>query len=417
MRMERSHRKSLKPQQTIKETNRFKVEISAILEKYRMEILDEYYYAYCHYIKEICKAKRQNIDYLKKVCLPVKQRFSFILDRFIWFLTNGANDYDLRETEQDVSYALRFVVPGVHRDLGSHDIIKMTESFVNIATSKVLDSIDQVDYPVDREAIINIMDKLIYIVFEDLWVSSVAGFRHHSRMIRELLSKLMKTQEEERKKLSAELHDDFLQVLATIPVRIQIMEEHFFRKDMNSMQQECGRLLDLVNEAIQEVRSLCSGLHSFWAEKKGFVFSLGTFAKRMEKDFRIPIGLEIQKELNEEIKGFSGVTLFRIIQEALYNIGKHSKSRKAKVKVTRKGSDLLIVIEDDGIGFEPMKTVQNASIQKHFGLMSMRERTKLLGGRLKITSNQGHGTKITVSVPLKPGNNGGGRTLKNSKAV
>ena len=402
MKLQQSQSKpsSTVPQKTGDKANKLKVRIADILVKNKKQILDQYYDAYCYYISERHRDERKrNVEYLKQVCMPVKSRFSIILDRFVRLLTAEPDDYDLRESEQDVSYALRFVVPGRHREWNSHDIIKMTASFVEIATSKVLDNIDQREYASSRNGIINIMDELIYLVFEDLWVSSVVGFRHQHRTIRGLLSKIMKTQEDERQRLAKELHDECLQILAVIPLRVQIVEE-FSKKDIRLMRRELQGLTDLVNETIQEVRNLCFSLHSFWVEKKGLVFSLKTFIKRIERDFRTPVSLEINKEIGEELDGYTGVTLFRIIQEALYNAGKHSKARSAKVKIDIGGKDLLIVIEDDGVGFDPQQAFQDAPVLGHFGMISMQERTKLLGGRLKIDSRQSRGTQITISVPF-----------------
>ena len=381
-------------------TKGLNAEIAEILARKREPILDQFYQAYCQYISEKHPDERKrDIEYLKKVCIPVRNRFSILLDRFITFLTTENGDYDISESERDVEYAARFLVPARYKDLASHDVVKMTRTFVQIATHYVLTEVTASGYTFSAEAISNLMNELIYITFEDLWVSSVAAFRHHHRVIQGLLSKIMKAQEKERQSFARELHDDLLQVLAVIPIRLQIVEE-LCDKDVSAVRNELKRLRDLVNESIQEVRNLCYNLHSFWVEKKGLIFSLSTFVKRIEREFGISVALEIKKEVEQAVNGFPGVTLFRIIQEALYNIGKHSNAKQAKVKIDIDGGKMTVVIEDDGIGFDPQKAFQEALEFGHFGIISMRERAKLLGGRLQIRSERGVGTQVTISLPF-----------------
>lgn len=119
--------------------------IARILVKRKPEILEEYHEAYCRYISKIDRKKR-DLEHLKIVCIPVKKRFSQILERFINQLTSQNREYDLKESDQDEEYALRFVVLGRNKEVSSHDVIRTTESFYKIATSAVLNDLNPEEY-------------------------------------------------------------------------------------------------------------------------------------------------------------------------------------------------------------------------------------------------------------------------------
>ena len=377
--------------------SKVKVKIAEILEKNRTKILDQYYDEYCRHISLIDRKKR-NIEELRSICAPVKMRFSVILNRFIGVLKSNNEEYDLKESEQDVEYALRFVVPGRYKELNSHDIIKMTGDFYSIATSLLLKELKQTEYAVYKEDIIKLMNKLVLITVEDLWVGSVVGFRFQQSIIQQLFSKLMMTQEEERQKLWREIHDEFLQVLAIIPLKLEIVEK-LSQKDVAAMKKELNLIKTITKKTIREIRELGHGFNLFWVERKGFLFSLRRFSKLFEQRFKIPVVLDINSSV-KKIKGFPGITLFRIIQEGLYNIGKHSKASYAKVSINVQDKEIVTIIEDNGLGFDVKEMKRKCRTLQHLGVAFMKERTKILKGSLKINSMKNNGTRININIPL-----------------
>ena len=377
--------------------SKVKVKIAEILEKNRVEILDQYYDEYCRYIGLI-DIKKRNIEELRSICTPIRNRFSVILNRFIGVLKSNNEEYDLKESEQDVEYALRFVVPGRYKELNSHDVIKMTEGFYSTATSLVLKELKQTEYSAYGEDIIKLMNKLIYITIEDLWVGSVVGFRFQQSIIQQLLSKLMMIQEEERQKLWRGIHDEFLQILAVIPLKLEIVEK-LSQKDVSAMKRELNLIKTITKKTIREIRELGHGFNLFWVERKGFLFSLRKFIKLFEQRFKIPVALDINSSVRK-IKGFPGITLFRIIQEGLYNIGKHSKASYAKVSISVLDKEIVTTIEDNGLGFDVKEMKRKGRTLLHLGLAFMKERTEILNGSLKINSMKNNGTRININIPL-----------------
>ena len=377
--------------------SKVKVIIAEILEKNRTKILDQYYDEYCRHISLIDRKKR-NIEELRSICAPVKMRFSVILNRFIGVLKSNNEEYDLKESEQDVEYALRFVVPGRYKELNSHDIIKTTEVFYSIATSLVLKELKQTEYAVSKEDIIKLMNKLILITVEDLWVVSVVGFRFQQSIIQQLLSKLMLIQEEERQKLWREIHDEFLQVLAVIPLKLEIVEK-LSQKDVATMKRELNLIKNITKKTIREIRELGHGFNLFWVERRGFLFSLRRFTKLFEQSFKIPVSLDINSSI-EKITGFPGITLFRIIQEGLSNIGKHSKASYAKVSISVLDKEIVTTIEDNGLGFDVKEMKRKNRTLQHLGLAFIKERAEILNGSLKIDTMKNNGTRISINIPL-----------------
>jgi len=376
-----------------------RLSLTGIIQNQRGPILDQYYDAFCGRVSLVDRKKR-GIDELREICLPVRARFSAILDRFISVLNNKDLEYsyNLQESEQEPEYVSRFVVvPGQQHRLDNHDIIRNTEEFVNIVAKALVNSADPLVKKHGME-VESMLSKLIYITFEDLWIASVVGFRSQQALIRQLLSKVMKVQEEERQNFWRDVHDDFLQILAITMVKLETIEE-LAQKNVEVMKEEVETLRKLINGSTTRLRSLCQGFNLSWFERRGLTFSLRAFIKVFEEQFGIPIKL-LTRTGGEQITGFRGVTLLRIIQEALYNMGKHSKAKSGKITVRVADRQIHLVIEDDGIGFDVKGTFGKNIRFGHLGLVFMKERLRLLNGSFEVTSVKGKGTRIAARVPL-----------------
>lgn len=372
-----------------------KTRIAELLKENRKEIVNQFYDEYCLYILNV-DLKKRDIHQLRRICTPFKHRLSLILDKFINILLSEDEDYAIAESESDTEYALKFFVPR-NRELNSSGVLRIVKSFQDVVIRNILNGTTLSEYFIPEEKVINILNELVYIVFEDLWVSSVVGFKHQHSVIQGLLSKLMKTQEDERQRLWAEIHDDFLPILALIPLKLEIMEELSYH-DIHAMRKELNLLSKIVRETTSDIRNSRFDLNLFWTEKKGLVFSLNTFVRRFQQEFKIPVVIDVCKMVSK-LKGYSGVTLFRIIQEALFNAGKHSNANSVQVRISVVDEVISVLIEDDGIGFN-LGRVRNARFSKdNFGLILMEERTRLLKGTLRISSEKQFGTKITVKIP------------------
>ncbi len=388
----------IKDEKAPAEIKRIKIKIIKILKENKDNILNDFYIAYCHYISNRHpNEKKREIEYLLKVCIPVKNRFSIILDRFISFLEKGFYDYDLSTSEKDTIYAMKYVVPAHYKELKSHDIIMVTKSFVDITGNYISTRLADKRYIISDERIAGCLNSLIYIIFEDLWVSSVVGFRHQHKLIRELFSNITKAQEETSQRLAEEIHNEVLQLLAAIPVKLEIVDG-LAEKDIKGWKKEIRNIKSLINDIVHGLRGLSGELCSFWTERKGLTFSIKNFIRRFEMIYRIPVDIVLPKNYRE-IRGFPGLMLFRVIQEALHNIGKHSKAKKAKIIFKEYEKNLFISVKDNGSGFDLQKILERSIFDGNLGLIFMKERIKSLKGKMEISSVIGKGTEIKILIP------------------
>ncbi|HEY6906532.1 MAG TPA: sensor histidine kinase, partial [Ignavibacteriaceae bacterium] len=167
--------------------------------------------------------------------------------------------------------------------------------------------------------------------------------------------------------------------------------------EISSLADDCTRL---VEKTISVVRNLSLELRPSIIDDLGLAASLRWYADKFSQRTGMKVKTEI--DIVEQIlPAECAITLFRICQEALTNIAKHSEAEYVKVTLNKKNSSVTLTIEDDGKGFDLQKALKQAVRGKSLGLLGMQERAELLGGRFKIKSSEGSGTVViaTCQVP------------------
>ncbi|HTS74347.1 MAG TPA: GAF domain-containing protein [Gaiellaceae bacterium] len=211
------------------------------------------------------------------------------------------------------------------------------------------------------------------------------------RIARDALRRVVEAQELERRRLSRELHDETGQALTSILLGLRSLEESL---ETDEARAATAGLRDLVVATLQDVRRLAVELRPSALDDFGLVAALEhlttSFAEQtgIHVDFGAALG---ERRLPGEVE----TALYRIVQESLTNIVKHAHARRVSIALTRMQHSVKAVVEDDGRGFDPENTREAG-----FGLVGMRERLSLLGGRLHIESRPGAGTTIAADVPL-----------------
>jgi len=210
------------------------------------------------------------------------------------------------------------------------------------------------------------------------------------RVARDALQRVVSAQEQERRRLARELHDETGQALTSILLGLRTIEEAKGEVELDAALTE---VRDLVRATLQDVRQLAVELRPKALDDFGLVAALERLTSSFEE--QTGISMEFQSSLpagrlSPEVE----TALYRIVQEALTNIVKHSRAGRVSIVVGRKDGAVSVVVEDDGVGFDPARTREEG-----LGLIGMRERVALLGGRLTIESRPGAGTTFVAEVP------------------
>jgi len=201
---------------------------------------------------------------------------------------------------------------------------------------------------------------------------------------------------EERERLSRELHDGLAQIASYVLVRLDTIRNLIEEQRAPEAVAELESLRGAAEGVNADVREAISGLRSSVAER-GLAEAVKDYLEAFEERHHITTRLH-RGPGADEIPPFEGAQVFRVIQEALTNVRKHAGAATVDVEITR-GSDLHVRIVDDGSGFS---LAEAESRPQCVGLASMRERVHALAGAVAISSVPGHGTAITLTVPLPP---------------
>lgn len=220
--------------------------------------------------------------------------------------------------------------------------------------------------------------------------------------LRHLSSRLLESQEKERKRLAAELHDELGHALLTIKLQLRALERGL-NPEQKKLAEDIQALQPFIDGVLINVRRLYSDLSPGNLEDLGLTGALrqllDKFAKT-HKDIRWQIGLD---NLDREFPPRTQTVIYRIVQEILTNIGKHAKSSRVSVRVKRNPTAALFTVEDNGCGFDTSQIHSLDDPNRGLGLAAMEERVRMQGGTLEIISRENQGTRIAFTLPLGSG--------------
>ena len=212
------------------------------------------------------------------------------------------------------------------------------------------------------------------------------------RVQRDAFRRVVQAQEEERRRLARELHDETGQALASILLGLKALEE---AGDVAELRDRVAALRARVVETLQDVRRLAVELRPAALDD----FGLKPALQRLAIGFAEQTGLKVELESrldDDRLPQDVETVLYRIVQEALTNIVKHANAGHVSIVVTQRADAVGAIVEDDGQGFDPERDTDGG-----IGLIGMRERVSLLDGSMTIESAEGKGTTLVVEVPLR----------------
>jgi len=213
--------------------------------------------------------------------------------------------------------------------------------------------------------------------------------------LRELASRLHSAQEAERTRIAREIHDELGQLLPGLHIEMTGIARHL-RRDQQDLREKVGAASRLIESSIASVRMIATEL------RPGLLDSLGLEAaiESQVEEFQLRTGVICSTELPPaklKLKNEQATALFRILQESFTNIARHAQARHANVRLATVNGRLVLEITDDGRGILPEDETKAPSL----GIVGMRERAFVLGGKVEITGQPGRGTTVRVSLPIE----------------
>lgn len=230
----------------------------------------------------------------------------------------------------------------------------------------------------------------------------VQRVREAQSALRAYIGVITDAQEDERRRLARELHDESIQHWIALDHRLQ-MATNRLRQQENPEAETLEELHHEAQTGIQGLRRLTRGLRPLYLEDLGLAPAVDMLASDARQSSGIPVHVEItgrERRLATEIE----LAAYRLVQEGLSNIGRHAEASSATIKVEFGERDLTVNVQDDGRGFSPPGRIEDLAASGHYGLMGMQERADAVGGRLNISSSPGSGTNIQFTVPIKQAN-------------
>jgi signal transduction histidine kinase len=209
-------------------------------------------------------------------------------------------------------------------------------------------------------------------------------------------------QEEERKRLARELHDDTIQSLIALNQRVQLAQLNLVKSHPSedlSPTRELEEIQNLIELTISDLRRLTQALRPLYLEDLGLVAALEMLARETSQSSNLAIefhrrGPERRLSPEEEL------ALFRMAQEGLNNVVRHAQAEHASLSLVFSPQELTLTIADDGRGFEVPESPAEFAPSGHFGLLGLHERAELIGAHMEIHSAPGQGTRLVITLPM-----------------
>lgn len=223
--------------------------------------------------------------------------------------------------------------------------------------------------------------------------------QHKEALRGQLLQKLISAQEEERRRIARELHDQYAQALTALSVGLEAAER-VLPAAMTAVRTQLTEVRHLAAQTLDQTYDLIFDLRPTTLDDLGLVPAIRWYAEsRLE-----PLGVQVHLEtggLRERLPAEMETALYRVVQEALLNIAKHARAHQVRIRLEVQNDRLHGLIEDDGQGFDLVEVQRTGTDGRGMGLLGMQERMELLGGMFHIETAPGQGTRVLVELPLR----------------
>ncbi len=243
--------------------------------------------------------------------------------------------------------------------------------------------------PTERELMRAIADRAALAIER---ARMTAALREREQRIAELSGHLLRVQEEERKRISRELHDETGQALMVIRLYLGMMDSPTNGKKERAKIKET---VEVVDRTIEGIRRIIGKLSPLVLQELGLVAAIRKEAKDLAKATGVKARVLIAEDVGRLAPG-TEQAIYRVVQEALHNVAKHAQAKNVTIQVAREGEVVHVQVEDDGVGIQPSRGNPR---DRSFGLAGIKERIAMLGGVSRVISTKGKGTRLEITVP------------------
>ncbi|MEE9167897.1 MAG: PAS domain S-box protein [Candidatus Neomarinimicrobiota bacterium] len=220
------------------------------------------------------------------------------------------------------------------------------------------------------------------------------------RDLRRLTIRLVTAQEEERKRVSMELHDEFGQALTAAQINLASIKTELPPGSPSDLLEKLEETSSLTDELPERSRELSLELRPTLLDDLGLAPTIRWYTDRFTKRLNVNVEVNVG-DFEERLPGEIETVIYRVMQEAMTNISRHAEARNVRIDLKRKKSSVMMLVEDDGKGFVVQAVVDRETPEGRLGLIGMEERVGYLGGSLDIRSTPGKGTTIRVEMPME----------------
>jgi PAS domain S-box-containing protein len=214
--------------------------------------------------------------------------------------------------------------------------------------------------------------------------------------LKNLYSELLKIQEEERRRISLELHDDIGQLLTAVKYNLIILKK---AESPNQIGDQSDKSIELLDQIIRKIKDITVNLHPSMLDDLGFIPALRWYFRKIGDSFNITINFDTVIEnlkFNKDVE----ISIFRIIQETITNAVKHSGTKHIDIVIEETANNIVLTLKDSGKGFDVNKTFRSLNFSEHLGLKNIKQRAELIGASLAFNSSDTKGTEIIMKIPL-----------------
>lgn len=218
--------------------------------------------------------------------------------------------------------------------------------------------------------------------------------KRHRSELRQLSANVVEAREEERRRIARELHDELGQRLSALKMGLSGLRSGGVARGAAGRVDE---MLEMIDDTVAALRRIAADLRPLMLDDLGLNAAIEALAREASHRMDVEVAVRLGDE-DPPLADGAAIAVYRMVQEALTNVGRHARATEVRIELLRQGDEIVLTVRDNGVGF----AAEAQPTDGRYGLLGIRERALMLGGRLEVDNPPGGGARVTVHLPLKP---------------